>query len=330
MKILITGGAGFMGSNFIRYILKKYPSYEIVNLDKLTYAGNLENLRDIEKNQRYGFIKGDIADSKDVERAIRGVDALINYAAETHVDRSIIAPDAFIKTDVLGTFVLLEAAKKHQIKRFIQISTDEVFGAIEKGTTSEEASFKPRSPYSASKAGADHLAYAYFTTYNLPVIITHACNFFGPYQYPEKLIPRFITNLMEGKKVPVYGKGNQIREWIFTEDHCSAIDTILHKGKDGEIYNIGTGYRKTNLEITKKIIKILHKNEKEIEYVKNRPGHDVRYALNSNKIQKALDWKPKHGFDQALKETILWYQNNKWWWKPLKEKSEALYKNWGK
>ncbi|MEK9155721.1 MAG: dTDP-glucose 4,6-dehydratase [Patescibacteria group bacterium] len=330
MKILVTGGAGFMASNFIRYILQKYPDYKIVNLDKLTYSGNPENLKDIDDNPNYQFVCGDIANENDVKKAIEGVDAIINYAAETHVDQSLLHPDQFVKTNVLGTCVLLEAIRKFGIKRFIQISTDEVFGAVLKGTTNEEAPFKPRSPYSASKAGADHLAYAYFTTYNAPVIITHSCNFFGPYQFPEKLIPRFITNLLEGKKVPVYTPGNQIREWIFTEDHCSAIDAILHRGQIGEIYNIGTGYRKTNLEITKKIIKLFHKNEDEIEYVKDRPGHDVRYAVNSNKLRGELGWKPEYGFNEALKKTVSWYANNSNWWKPLKKKSEALYKNWGK
>lgn len=316
--ILVTGGAGFMGSNFIHYILKKYPTYKIVNLDKLTYAGNLKNLKDIAKNKNYQFVKGDITQELDVEKAIKGIDAIINYAAETHVDRSILEPAAFIQTDVLGTFTLLEAARKNKIKKFIQISTDEVYGSVIQGLADEKASFRPRSPYSASKAGADHLCEAYFQTYQIPVIITHSCNFFGPYQYPEKLIPLFITNLLEGKKVPVYGQGNQIREWIFTEDHCRAIDLILHQGKIGETYNIGTGERLINLTVTGKILKLLGQNKKMIQPVKDRPGHDFRYALDCTKIRKTLGWRPAFSFPQALAETIQWYQKNEWWWQPLK------------
>ncbi len=335
MKLLITGGAGFMGSNFIRYILKKYPDYKIINLDKLTYAGNLENLRDIdpapfskkegvEKNPNYKFIKGDICDEKVVDALAKEVDIIINYAAETHVDRSIMSPREFAMTDVIGTQTLLEAAKKYKHPLYIQISTDEVFGSVENGKFTENSPFLPNSPYAASKAGGDLLCRAYAITYKMPVIVTHSCNFFGPYQYPEKFIPLFITNFLEGKKVPLYGKGGNIREWIYTEDHCSAIDFILHNGNAGEIYNIGTGWEKTNLEITKLILEALGKDESQIEFVKDRPAHDWRYSLDTTKLQK-LGWKPKYEFKDALLETIEWYKNNENWWKPLKTGEYAEY-----
>jgi dTDP-glucose 4,6-dehydratase len=308
---------GFMGSNFVRYMLKKYSRVQIINLDKLTYAGNPENLKDI-KTKRYRFIKGDICDQKLVRRIAKQVDVIINYAAETHVDRSIMEPDAFIKTDVLGTYTLLEAAREFKIKRYIQIGTDEVYGAVEKGTSDENYPFKPNSPYSASKAGADHLVRAYSVTYGLPVIRTNSCNCYGPYQYPEKLIPLFIINLLENKKVPVYGKGGQVREWIFTEDHCRAIDLTLQKGKFGEAYNIGTGERKKNIEVTKMLLKYLNLKNDMIDYVKDRAGHDVRYALDSTKIKRELGFKPKYKFKEGLKETIDWYQDNRDWWKKIK------------
>lgn len=317
MRLLITGGAGFMGSNFIHYVLNKYPDYKIVNLDKLTYAGNLENLRDIEKNPNCKFVKGDICGEKLVDSLAKDADAIINYAAETHVDRSIISPRDFVMTDVIGTETLLEAAKKHKHSRYIQISTDEVFGSIEKGKFTEESPFLPNSPYSASKAGGDLLCRAYAATYKVPIIVTHSVNFIGPYQYPEKFIPFFITNLLEGKKLPLYGEGGNIREWIYTEDHCSAIDLILHKGKIGEVYNIGTGEEKTNLEITKMILAALGKDKTSIEFVKDRPAHDWRYALDSSKL-RALGWAPKYDFESALQKTIDWYKNNENWWKPLK------------
>ncbi len=334
MKILVTGGAGFMGSNFIRYILEKYPDYQIINLDKLTYAGNLENLKDIEDNPNYKFIKGDIADkvllnkiftdnifeAKIGEATVKTppISAIINYAAETHVDRSIIEPDAFIKTDVLGTYNLLETARKFGLEKYIQISTDEVYGSIEKGEFTENSPFEPNSPYSAAKAGADHLCRAYFQTYGLPTIVTHSCNFFGPYQYPEKLIPLFITNLLEDKNIPLYGRGEQVREWIFTQDHCRAIDLILHQGREGEVYNIGTGQRKENIEVARLILNLLAKDESYIEYVKDRPGHDFRYAVNADKLKENLGWQPKIGFEQGLQETIAWYKKNQAWWQNIK------------
>lgn len=317
MRLLITGGAGFMGSNFIRYILEKYPDYKIVNLDKLTYAGNPENLRDVEKNPNYKFVQGCICDAKIVDPLAKDADVIINYAAETHVDRSIISASDFAMTDVIGTQTLLEAAKKYKHLRYIQISTDEVFGSLEKGKFNEESPFLPNSPYAASKAGGDLLCRAYAVTYKMPIIVTHSVNFIGPNQYPEKFIPLFITNLLEGKKVPLYGKGGNIREWIYTEDHCSAIDLILHEGVPGEVYNIGTGEEKTNLEITKMILAALGKDESNIELVKDRPGHDWRYALDSFKLC-ALGWAPKNDFGSALKKTIEWYKENEKWWKPLK------------
>ena len=317
MKILITGGAGFMGSNAVKYFLKNYPDVQIVNLDKLTYAGNLENLKEIENDSRYKFIKGDIADEKIIGEIVKDVDVIINYAAETHVDRSILDPKAFITTDVLGTYALLEAAKKHNIKKYIQISTDEVFGSINDGKFTEESPFEPNSPYAASKAGGDHLCRAYFKTYNIPVIVTHSCNFFGPYQYPEKLIPLFITNLLESKKAPVYGDGQQVREWIFTEDHCRAIDMILQKGVIGEVYNIGAGSEVPNIEITKILLKELGKDESFIDYVKDRPGHDRRYAIDSTKLRK-LGWQSETNFEDGIKQTVDWYKQNEQWWKRIK------------
>jgi dTDP-glucose 4,6-dehydratase len=325
MRILVTGGAGFMGSNFIKYVLKIHPSWQVVNLDKLTYAGNLGNLKEIEKHKNYKFVKGDIADRGDVRKAIgQGVDKIFNYSAETHVDRSILEPEAFIKTDVFGTFTLLEAARKYNVAQYIQISTDEVYGSVSKGLFNEKSPFEPNSPYAASKAGADLLCRAYFKTYGLPLIITHSCNFYGPNQYPEKLIPLFITNLLENKKIPVYGKGNQVREWIFVQDHCRAIDLIAQKGKVGETYNIGTGYCKKNIEVTKFILAELGFDKKMIEYVKDRPGHDFRYALNSEKLKK-LGWSPSVSWDEGLRRTINWYQENREWWKKIKSGEYLKY-----
>ncbi|MFH1509292.1 MAG: dTDP-glucose 4,6-dehydratase [bacterium] len=318
MKILVTGGAGFMGSNFIHYILQEHPDVEIVNLDKLTYAGNLNNLKDIANNKNYEFVQGDIVDEKIVDEVMqKGIEVIINYAAETHVDRSIQQARDFIFTDVVGTYTLLEAAKKYKIKKYIQISTDEVYGSIAEGEFTEDSPFMPNSPYSASKAGADHLCRAYHVTYDLPVIITHSCNFMGPYQYPEKLIPLFITNLVEDKKVPVYGKGEQMREWIYTSDHCRAVETIWKNGKAGETYNIGTKEFSTNMETTKKILNLMGKGEDMIEYVTDRPGHDFRYALNSDKL-RTLGWQPEFDFDKALAATVDWYKANDWWWQPIK------------
>lgn len=319
--LLVTGGAGFMGSNFIRYILSAYPNYKVINLDKLTYAGNLENLKDVENNPNYSFVKGDIAKSEDVEKAVgQGVDVIINYAAETHVDRSILDPKAFLFTDIIGTYTLLEAVRVGKAKKLIQISTDEVFGMVRSMNEefTEESRFDPSSPYSASKAGGDHLCAAYWRTYQTPVIITHSCNFYGPNQYPEKLIPLAITNLIEGKRVPVYGKGEQFREWINTSDHCRAIDAILHKGQIGEVYNIGTRQRSKNIDTIKLILKHLGKDESSIEYIKDRPGHDFGYAVNPDKLMNELGWQPQVQFEDGLKKTVDWYKNNEDWWKKMK------------
>jgi len=319
MKLLITGGAGFIGSNFIHYILKKYKNYQIVNLDKLNYCGNLENLKDIEKDPHYKFIKGDIGDKDLVDNLLKNEkpDAIINFAAMTHVDRSILDAEEFIKTNILGVQILLEASKKYKISRFIQISTDEVYGSILKGKFKEKDILDPSSPYSASKAAAELLALSYFKTYNLPVLITRSSNNYGPFQYPEKLIPLFVTNLLEGKKVPIYGDGKQVRDWLYVLDNSMAIDLVLHKGKIGEIYNIGGNSEKENIEITKNIFKILGKNESSIEYVKDRLAHDRRYAIDSSKIKK-LGWKPKYKFSEALKITVNWYKNNQNWWQRIK------------
>lgn len=322
-NLLITGGAGFMGSNFIRYVLAKYRQDRIINLDKLTYAGNLDNLQDVAVSfkSRYKFIKGDIANQKLVESifAKEGIEIAINFAAESHVDRSILGPRQFVQTDVLGALTLLEATRHYPIKKFVQVSTDEVYGEIKKGASNENFPFYPRSPYAASKAGGDHLVLAYYHTYNLPVIRVHSCNFYGPYQYPEKFIPLFITNLLEGKSAPLYGDGQQIREWIFTQDFCRALDLLLHKGKIGQSYNIGTGERQTNIKVAHKIADFLHVPSSRIVRVCDRPGHDRRYALDCSKIKK-LGFAPRFSFYDGLKETVKWYQENKWWWKKIKQK----------
>ena len=322
MKLLVTGGAGFIGSNFILYWLKKYPQDKIVNLDKLTYAGNLENLKSIEKNPNYEFVQGDICDPKLVNSLTEKVDTIVHFAAESHVDRSIFDPAPFIKTNIEGTYVLLESAFKNKVKRFHHISTDEVFGALELNSTikfNDLSPYNPHSPYSASKASSDHLIRAYFDTYQLPITISNCSNNFGPYQFPEKLIPLAITNIIEGKKVPIYGDGLYVRDWLYVEDHCKAIDLILNKGKIGETYLVG-GLTEdvSNLEIIKKILKIMGKDESEIEYVKDRPGHDRRYAVDWSKINKKLGWKPDYGFDEYLEQTISWYKNNQEWWRRIK------------
>ncbi|MFA6908628.1 MAG: dTDP-glucose 4,6-dehydratase [Patescibacteria group bacterium] len=323
MKLLVTGGAGFMGSNFIHYILKTYPQYEVVNFDKLTYAGNLANLGDIESDPRYTFVKGDIADAKAVEQAVQGVGAIINYAAETHVDRSIMEAREFAVTDVIGTLTLLQAVEKFKIPKMIQVSTDEVFGSIREGEFTEESPFLPNSPYSASKAGGDHMCRAFYATYGTPVVVTHSCNFYGPFQYPEKVIPLFITNLLQDKKVPLYGDGSNVREWIYTDDHCRAIDVILHQGIAGSIYNIGSGSRISNLELTNMIVKELRKDQSYIQPVKDRLGHDFRYAVACEPLRK-LGWAPQTDFTQGIQRTIAWYTKNASWWKKLLDKREHI------
>ena len=329
MKLLVTGGAGFIGSNFILYWFKNHPQDLIINLDKLTYAGNLENLGSVKDNPNYSFLRGDICDPKIVEKAMQGVDAVVHFAAESHVDRSITAPGDFVKTNVLGTQVLLSAALKLGIKRFHHVSTDEVYGSLnleEKGIFNERTNYNPRSPYSASKASSDHLVRAYYFTYNLPVTISNCSNNFGPYQFPEKLIPLAITNLLEGKKIPVYGDGLYVRDWLYVEDHCRAIDLILEKGELGQAYCIGGLTRDiNNLEVVKRIIKILGKSELDLEFIKDRPGHDRRYALDWSKIKNELGWKPLHGFEDWLEKTIQWYKENEKWWKDVKSGAYQKY-----
>ncbi len=322
MKLLVTGGAGFIGANFIHYWLKNHPDDDIINLDALTYAGNLETLKSIESNPRYSFIKGDIRDPQVVAKAMKDIDTVVHFAAESHVDRSISGPAVFVTTNVIGTQVLLDAALKHQVKRFHHISTDEVYGSLElnsKEKFSETTPFAPNSPYSASKAGSDHLVRAYHQTYDLPITITNCSNNYGPYQFPEKLIPLAITNLLENKKVPVYGDGQNVRDWLYVDDHCQAINLCLQKGKVGETYCIG-GLTDdvSNLDLVRMIIKLMGKSKDLIEFVKDRPGHDRRYAVNFKKAQKELGYNPQHTLEEYLKKTIDWYVNNQDWWQRVK------------
>jgi len=319
--LLVTGGAGFIGSNFIHYMIEKYPEYKIINLDKLTYAGNLENLRDVENNPNYSFVKGDIADAVIVEKIFseNNVDVVINFAAESHVDRSIDNPGVFIQTDVYGTFVLLEAVRKHNSKLFFQISTDEVYGSILDGSFKETDPLLPNSPYSASKAGAEMIVRSFYKTFGTPVMVTRTSNNFGPYQYPEKLIPLFVTNLIDNIKVPLYGDGMNVRDWIYVDDNCAALDVALHKGRIGEIYNIGAGNEKPNIWITKKIIELTGKDESMIKPVADRLGHDRRYSVDCSKIKSELGWECRYDFEEALKKTVDWYKENESWWRPLKK-----------
>lgn len=321
MKLLVTGGAGFIGSNFIHYWLSKYPEDSIVNLDILSYAGNLNNLLDIASNPRYRFVQGDIADSALVDSLMSGIDAIVHFAAESHVDRSIINSADFVHTNVEGTRVLLDAAKRHGGIRFHHISTDEVFGALalDGSKFSESTPYDPRSPYSASKASSDHLVRAYFHTHKLPVTISNCSNNYGPYQYPEKLIPLFITNLIDGKKVPVYGQGSNVRDWIHVDDHNRGVDLILHQGKIGETYCLGGDSERSNLEITKDILSLMSKDEGMIEYVNDRPGHDLRYAIDFSKAKSELAWEPLISFTDGLQATVAWYRDNENWWRPLKK-----------
>lgn len=330
MNILVTGGAGFIGGNFIHYWLKKYPNDHIINFDNLTYAGNLATLKDIEHSSNYTFVKGDICSESDVDSVMKNIDIIVHFAAESHVDRSITGPMAFIKTNVEGTANLLAYAKKYSIKRFHHISTDEVFGALELGSNekfNENTKYNPHSPYSASKAGSDHIVRAYYDTYGLPITITNCANNYGPYHFPEKLFPLAITNLLEDKKIPVYGDGNYVRDWLHVEDHCRAIDLVLHNGRVGETYCVGSLTQDiTNLEIIKLLLKLMHKNDTYIEYVQDRPGHDRRYAIDFSKIQKELGWEPIYSdIEKGLKNTIEWYKENEWWWKPIKNGEYKKY-----
>ncbi len=325
MNLLVTGGAGFIGSCFVRYMLKNHPDYKIINLDALTYAGNLDNLKDVETNPNYSFVHGNICDKQLVDALMSQVDACVNFAAESHVDRSITGPEIFIQTNVGGTLNLLEMAKKHKISRYLQVSTDEVYGTLGKtGYFTETTPLAPNSPYSASKASADMLVRAYYETYKMPVLTTRCSNNYGPYQFPEKLIPLFISNLLKGEKVPVYGDGMNIRDWLYVYDHCSAIDTVLHKGRIGEVYNIGGNNEKANIEITKLLIKELGKDESSIKYVEDRLGHDRRYAIDSSKIQNELGWHPSVTFEEGIKITIDWYLNNQDWIKRLENREVAV------
>ncbi len=325
MNLLVTGGAGFIGSCFVRHILNKYDDYKVINLDALTYAGNIDNLNDVKDNQNYKFVHGNICDKKLVAELVSQVDAVINFAAESHVDRSITGPEIFIETNVKGTLNLLQAAKEAKIERFLQVSTDEVYGTLGKdGYFYETTPLAPNSPYSASKASADLLVRAYYETYKMPVLNTRCSNNYGPYQYPEKLIPFFISKLLKNEKVPVYGDGLNVRDWLYVYDHCSAIDTVLHKGKIGEVYNIGGHNEKTNLEITKIILNAMGKDEDSIEYVQDRLGHDRRYAIDNHKIQTELGWEPSLTFEEGIKLTIEWYLNNQDWIKSIESKKAGV------
>ncbi|MBE7706712.1 MAG: dTDP-glucose 4,6-dehydratase [Cyanobacteria bacterium SIG30] len=321
MKILVTGGAGFIGSCFVRYILNKYPTYKVINLDCLTYAGNIENLDDIKNNPNYKFVKANICDKDIVNDIVKDVDCIVNFAAESHVDRSISSPEIFIDTNVKGTLNLLQAALNNKIGRYLQVSTDEVYGSLGKvGLFTESSPISPNSPYSASKASADMLVRAYFETYKLPTLITRCSNNYGPYQYPEKLIPFFISKLLKGEKVPVYGDGLNVRDWLYVYDHCSAIDTVLHNGIVGNVYNVGGRNEKTNIEITKLILNEMNLGEDRIEYVQDRLGHDRRYAIDNTKIQTELGWEPSVTFEEGIKLTINWYLNNQDWIKSIEAK----------
>jgi len=321
MKILITGGCGFIGSHFIRHVLNKYPAYSIINLDALTYAGNPENLKDVQGNGRYTFVKGKIEDAALIKELVRDIDAVVHFAAESHVDRSIADAQPFLMTNIIGTHTLMEAAKNALVKRFVHISTDEVYGALgEEGKFTEDTPLRPNSPYSASKASADMLVRAFHETFGFPALIVRPSNNYGPYQYPEKFIPLMITNLFENRPVPVYGKGKNVRDWLFVEDNCGAIDLILHKGKVGEAYNVGGNAEKRNIDIVRKVIEVMGKDESLITFVKDRPGHDYRYALDTSKIERELGWKPSVDIDNGLIKTVQWYRDNEWWWRPLKER----------
>ena len=317
MKLLVTGGAGFIGSNFIHYWVKSHSDDQIINLDALTYAGHLESLKDLARNPNYQFIKGDITNQEDVKKGMEGVDVVVHFAAESHVDRSIIDPLVFVKTNVLGTATLLNEALNAKVKRFHHVSTDEVYGSLDKNALPfrSDTPYKPRTPYAASKAGSDHLVRAFFETYGLPITITNCANNYGPFHDPEKLVPRFITNLLEGKKVPLMSKGENIREWLYVEDHARAIDLVIQKGQAGETYLI-QGEEKTNIEVTKKILQILGLGEDMIEFVGDRLGHDFRYANDGSKV-KELGWQAEHSFDEWIEKTVAWYKENDWWWKPL-------------
>jgi dTDP-glucose 4,6-dehydratase len=317
MRIVVTGGAGFIGSNFVRHVLREHPGDEVVNLDKLTYAGNLDNLRDVEHEPRYSFVHGDICNESVVESAVAGADAIVNFAAETHVDRSISGPQDFIRTDVLGTHVLLETVRRHGIPRYLQVSTDEVYGSVAEGSFTETDPLCPSSPYSASKASADMLVLAYRTTFGLPVLITRSSNNYGPYQYPEKMIPLFITNALDGQPLPVYGDGRNVRDWIHVEDNCAALDLVLRQGDEGQIYNVGGGNEIENLTLTHTILQELDLGTDLIRFVADRLGHDLRYSVDCSKL-RALGWQPRVPVSKGLAATVAWYRDNRAWWEKIK------------
>ncbi len=333
MKLLVTGGAGFIGSNFIRYWLKNHLQDEIVNYDKLTYAGHLSSTKDFKDIDRYRLVKGDVLDTKKVAKAIKGADYVVHFAAESHVDRSISGPKVFLETNVLGTQVLLDAALKEEVKRFHHISTDEVFGSLSlksKEKFSEKTAYAPHSPYAASKASSDHLVRSYHTTYGLDTTITNCSNNFGPFQDPEKFLPRMITNLIDDQQLPIYGDGKNVRNWLYVEDHCKAIDLVLTKGKSGDTYCVGGGKKDiNNLEIAKELIKIFQKDDSYLKFVTDRKGHDRKYAVNWGKIKRQLGWKPRYDFSKGIEKTIEWYKDNEWWWRPLKKEAEKLYQKTG-
>ncbi len=320
-NLMVTGGAGFIGSNFVRYMLEKYDDYHIIVYDKLTYAGNLDNLKDIAERftGRYAFVRGDICDALTVRETLcsHKVEAIVNFAAETHVDRSIMNPDAFIKTDVYGTYVLLEATREFELERLHQVSTDEVYGHVPEGASKETDPVAPRSPYAASKASGDLMVNAYYITYGLPVTVTRGANNIGPYQYPEKVVPLFVTNGMDDQPLPLYGDGLQVRDYQYVLDHCEAIDIVLHGGDIGEVYNIGTGTEMRNIDMTRLILELLGKPQSLIQPVRDRPGHDRRYALDVTKIC-SLGWEPAHSCEEAIEKTVRWYVENEWWWRPVK------------
>lgn len=331
MKLLVTGGAGFIGSNLIRYWLKKHPKDAIINLDKLTYAGHLSSTKDFKDNPNYKFIKGDITDSKKVNALMKGIDYVVHFAAESHVDRSILDPAIFVKSNVLGTQILLDAALKNKVKRFHHVSTDEVFGALpleSKEKFTEETIYDPHSPYSASKAGSDHLVRSYYHSFDLPITITNCANNFGPYHDPEKFIPRHIIRFLTRQKATIYGDGKYTRDWLYVTDHCRAIELVLLKGKIGETYLVGSQTNKeySNIEVVRMLLSLTGLDESFIEFVKDRPGHDRRYAIDWSKIRKELGWKPEFDFENRLEKTVAWYKQNKWWWQPLVKRAESIYK----
>jgi dTDP-glucose 4,6-dehydratase len=324
MKLLVTGGCGFIGSNFIRHVLAEHADDRIVNLDKLTYAGNPANVADLERHPRYSFVHGDICDAKLIRDVARGVDAVVNFAAMTHVDRSILDPDEFLKTDVLGVHVLLEAVRELQIPRLLQVSTDEVYGSIPRGAATEASPLRPTNPYSAAKAGGDLLAQAYWNTHGVPAVITRSSNNFGPYQYPEKVVPLFVTNALDDQPLPLYGDGRQVRDWLYVLDNCAAIDLVLRQGRDGEVYNVGGGHEVENVALTREILRLTGKSERLIQPVADRPGHDRRYALDCTKLWQ-LGWAPRYPFASALETTVRWYRDNTAWWRPLKSGEFRAY-----